>query len=286
MQQATKCRMIFSAFLAVLVLAGAAAAEGAKTAAKPEDRATLDESIYQSLRGIIDHGADLYNQGDWNGCYHLWEGALMSLKPLMGERQIQSWTKAASNDNAVYVDSLKSLQSQLGDRPGLKKVIDTALAAAQQTPQIYRRAFILRVVLDQLRAETKPAKETAAQERKPSGAEEAKKTQEEKREEKKREEKKKEKKPAGKASITGLVTLKGQPLKGGTVIFTNAEAKAEGKIAADGTYKVEGVEPGDYTVSFQGVKGVAIPAVYGNPKKTPVKISVKQGKQNADFVLK
>jgi truncated hemoglobin YjbI len=176
MQRATKRKVAFTVLLAALVLAGAVGAQDKKPAGKPFERGTLDESIYQSLRGIIDHGADLYNQGDWNGCYRLWEGALMSLKPLLGDRQLRAWAKTAASDNTVYTEALKGVQSQLGDRPALKNVIDTALSTAQQTPQTYRRAFILRVALDQLRAETKPAKATAAKGTKPNGTPASKKT--------------------------------------------------------------------------------------------------------------
>lgn len=176
MQRATKRKMAFWALVAALMLAGVVGAQDKKPADKPLEGTTLDESLYQTLRGIIDHGADLYNQGDWNGCYRLWEGALMGLKPLLGDRQLRSWAKPAASDNTVYRDALKNLQSQLGDHPGLKKVIETALASAQQTPQVYRRAFILRVALDQLRAETKPAKTTAAKGAKPNGASSKKNT--------------------------------------------------------------------------------------------------------------
>jgi hemoglobin len=409
MQRATKYMMVLSTCLAVLVLAGTARTQDKKPAGKPLDRAALDESIYQSLRGIIDHGADLYNQGDWSGCYRLWEGALMSLKAQVGDRKLRSWTKTANNENTVYMDALNNLQTKLGDHPGLKEVIDTALESAKGTPQIYRRAFILRVVLDQIRAETRPAKATVAKEHKPGVASEAKKTlwdrlggepgvtkivddfvnlaapdpkvdffrdgklqmtpeqvvkmkrelveqisaasggplkykgpdmkkihkgmgitdaqfnaaaadlkkalemnnvapedakkilgavgsyrkeivEPKKPEEKQREEKnpaakKEEKKLGGKVSVRGSVTFKGKPLTGGTIILTSEDGKAEGTIAADGSYKVEKVKPGDYTVSFKEVKGAALPTAYGDPKTTPLRFIVKDGKQTFDISL-
>ena len=175
MQQMTKGKIVFAAFLMVLMSANTVRPQDKKPTGKPLDRATLDETIYQNLRSIIDHGADLYNKGDWNGCYRLWEGTLMTLKPLLGERRLRSWAKTANSDNAVYMEVLKELQSQLRDRPDLKEVIDAALASARQTPQIYRRAFLLRVALDQIRAEIKPAKTIVAKEHKPSVALESKK---------------------------------------------------------------------------------------------------------------
>lgn len=168
MRWMTRWKIALWACLAAVVLSGVASAQDKEPAGKSMNRSRLDEAIYQNLHRIIDRGADLYNQGDWNGCYRLWEGALMSLKPMVGDRQIRSWTKTAKSDNAVHMDALKSLQSQLGDRPKLNEVIDTALSTAQQTPPLYRRAFILRVALDQIRAETRPAK-AAAKEIKPNG---------------------------------------------------------------------------------------------------------------------
>jgi truncated hemoglobin YjbI len=123
MQRVTKCKIVLSPIVAVLILTGAAAAQEKKPAGKPLDRKTLDEAIYQSLRGIIDHGADLYNQGDWNGCYRLWEGALLSLKPL------------------------------LDHRPKLQEVIDSGMAKARQDPVLWQRAWALRPVLDKIRSD-------------------------------------------------------------------------------------------------------------------------------------
>src|SRR5215469_1232783 len=86
MQRATGWNLMLSVCLAAPMFAGVARAQDKKPAEKPLDRKALDESIYQNLRGTIDHGASLYNQGDWNGCYRLWEGALMTLKPMLDHR--------------------------------------------------------------------------------------------------------------------------------------------------------------------------------------------------------
>ena len=123
MQQTTWGKMVFVAVLTGFLATGAATAQDNKPDGKPLDRKSLDESIYQNLRGIIDHGADLYNQGDWNGCYRLWEGALMSLKPI------------------------------LGHRPKMQEAIDGGLAKARQEPVQWQRAWALRPVLDKIRAD-------------------------------------------------------------------------------------------------------------------------------------
>jgi hemoglobin len=91
----------------------------------PLDRKVLDQHVYNTLRSVINHGANLYNSGDWNGCYRLYEGALMTLRPL------------------------------LDHRPELQKAIDTGLDKAQGTSALSRRAFVLREVIDKVRADTK-----------------------------------------------------------------------------------------------------------------------------------
>src|SRR5262249_60843279 len=88
--------------------------------------------------------------------------------------------------------------------------------------------------------------------------------------EKKPDEKKEDKKP-GEASAEGKVTFKGKPLGGGTITFVPAEGPGiKGQIAADGSYKVAELKPGEYkvTIETESLKDkegyVAIPAKYSN----------------------
>jgi hemoglobin len=159
MQQGPRWPRAFLTCLTALLLSSAATAQDQdrKPEAKTRERSSLDEAIHQNLRGIIDHGATLYNSGDWNGCYRLWEGALMAVRPMLGERRLRAWAKPVEKDAAsaaILQEIQKELQTQLGDRPLLKDVIEKGLDNARQTPQLFRRAFVLRVVLDQLRAES------------------------------------------------------------------------------------------------------------------------------------
>src|SRR5262245_54801696 len=88
-----------------LALVGPAAAQDEKAA---------DKVVYETLRDIINKGADMYNSGDVAGCYRLYEGALMVTKPL------------------------------LTHRGPLQKSIETGLANAARTPSQADRAFVLR----------------------------------------------------------------------------------------------------------------------------------------------
>jgi truncated hemoglobin YjbI len=86
------------------------------------ERKALDEILYKTLRDVINTGADLYNSGDTSGCYRMWEGALMTVSPL------------------------------LDHHPTLQKAIAEGLVNARRTPMLDQRAFVLREVLDKVRA--------------------------------------------------------------------------------------------------------------------------------------
>ncbi len=113
----------------ILLLASAIPlfAEDKKPEAGTPNKAA-DEMIYTTLRDVINKGADLYNEPnyDWNGCYRLYEGTLMTLRPF------------------------------LAHRPTLQKTIDEGLTKASRNPVMARRAFDLREVIDKIRAEVNP----------------------------------------------------------------------------------------------------------------------------------
>jgi len=104
----------------------AAAQEAAPAASL--DRKVLDEHVYRTLRDVINIGKDLYNNGDWAGCYRLFQGSLITIRPL------------------------------LDHRPELQKVIEDTLLAAEGKPKIYERAKVLRVALDRIRADLNPTR--------------------------------------------------------------------------------------------------------------------------------
>jgi hemoglobin len=98
----------------LLAMAGSAVAED-------RDSKAIDQKVYTSLRDVINRGADMYNNGDAAGCYRLFEGALLAVRPL------------------------------LDHRAELQKSIDAGLASAPGNPDMRRRAWALRRVLDDVR---------------------------------------------------------------------------------------------------------------------------------------
>jgi hemoglobin len=88
------------------------------------------EKVYTLLRDLINEGADLYNGGDYAGCYYLWEGALKALRPSFEHHG--EW----------------------------QKTVDGALAEARTNPVMWQRAWALRRGMDKIRDDIHPPKKT------------------------------------------------------------------------------------------------------------------------------
>jgi truncated hemoglobin YjbI len=101
--------------------------------AAPDPRA-LDRHVQDVLYDVINEGADLYNGGSPSACCYLYQGALMTLPPL------------------------------LEHRPDLKKAVRAGLADAVREPYAGRRAFALRAVIDRVynAVYARPEEKTAA----------------------------------------------------------------------------------------------------------------------------
>ena len=97
------------------------------TAAHSQDNGqVIDQQLYSSLRTVINYGADLYNNRDAAGCYHVFRTASVMLVP------------------------------QLGHHPELQEAVRAAMTEAEASPDMARRAWVLRKALDQVRAGVKP----------------------------------------------------------------------------------------------------------------------------------
>jgi len=105
-----------------------------------------------------------------------------------------------------------------------------------------------------------------------------------------------EKKPGETGSVSGKVTLNAQPVTGGVIVLTGADGKeVKADLAANGTYKVKDVKPGEYTVAVdtEGLNDpakpnrayVAIPAKFSSAKTSGLTVEVKKGEQAHNFFL-
>jgi len=109
-----------------------------------------------------------------------------------------------------------------------------------------------------------------------------------------------------KGEVHGKVTFKGQAVKEGTVTFLNTKegGAAEAPIGTDGTYAVQGgAVVGDYVVEIKPLTHIVdtdpgksppapvekpapdIPAKYRMQGTTPLKASVKAGKNEINFEM-
>lgn len=286
----------------LFALQGTFWAQGAKTSA-------VDRAIYVSLRDVANYGADLFNkQGDWAGCYRVYEGALLGVKPL------------------------------LAHRPDLQGAIDAGIEAAGQEGRVSDRAFALRKVIDQVRAklktsgpatidkkvpeekkpiekkpvekkpvEKKPAEkkpvekkpiEKKPEEKKPIEKKpvDKKDKDKEKKEPKKidtrKEEPKKIEKKAPGGSLSGSVLLDGKPAPLGFVTIVSAADKRSYStmIGADGTYRFRSpIPPGKYAVIIEAAeKGQAanIPERYRNAATSGITIDVGPSPAAIEIQLK
>lgn len=211
----------------------------------------LDKAIAASLRDAHDRGADLYNMAkDYAGAYRLYEGALVAVKPL------------------------------LAHRPEVQKAIATGLASASRDPDVARKAFLLHETIEKVRADLKGtgAAPKKTPETKPKETTTPKPKAKDKTE------------PAAKsgATVSGKVTLKGQPLAEGEVMFVSLDQKSPKVVTAkvkDGDYAAKGLPPGKYAVAVSGEKA-KVPAKFATIDTSALRVEVKAGANRLDFDLK
>jgi hypothetical protein len=115
--------------LGALVLPGHAAADQPPLPpTAPSAMSQLDLTLVDVLKEVHNRGADLYNQGDAAGCYRLFQGSLLTIRPL------------------------------LGHHTEVQKAIDAGLADAERSPDLRRRAFALHKLIEQVRNQIRSEK--------------------------------------------------------------------------------------------------------------------------------
>ena len=255
-------RIVLGICLLACGLTGIALADD--KALKPGEHKELDGQLVEMLRDVHNRGAELYNGGDVAGCYRMFQGALMAVRPAL----------------ALH--------------PELQKTIDAGLAGADRNPRIDQRAFALHDLIEKVRAELKGGTAAKSAEKMPTG----KKPEEIKAVPKKDErkplpdappptpprpsDKKAEEKKAEEGTVQGKISLKGAPLAGGDIIFVAGGKETKGAIKANGTFEVKSLKPGSYKVA---IKSLDVPVKYLDADKSGLTLEVKQGKQTHDIDL-
>ena len=292
-------RTLAALALAMMLSATARLAPAADDPKLPDTKA-FDKLVIDTLRAVHNKGADLYNTAkDFAGAYRIYEGALVTVRPL------------------------------LAHRPDAQKIIDAGLDAAEKKADIDQKAFVLHETIEAVRKNLKAAITEKPAEKKPveKKPEEAKKPEEKMPDKKKTEEPKKPTEPVKKpeeptkpaepakkpadvkkpdvapapkeakpkdavpangATVAGTVTLAGKALAKGEVAFVSRDpAKPKvftAAIKADGTYKLgEAVPAGEYTAT---VTGPDVPAKYTVANTSPLAVEFAAGANNVDLALK
>src|SRR5262245_41921564 len=109
------------AAVVVVGMAGVAAASDA-----PADKAAQDKALFNALKELHNRAADLYNQGDANGCYRMFQGGLILARPL------------------------------LAHRPDVQKAVDDGMQEADRLASIPHRAVALHKTIEKVRDMLKP----------------------------------------------------------------------------------------------------------------------------------
>ena len=116
-------------FLAAVFALGLATAASAQS---PPTFAELDKRAVDVLRDIHNRGAELYNRGDPAGCYRMYEGALITVRPF------------------------------LTHRPAVTKALDDGLADVAKSPDgVKVQAFRLHELIERVRADLKAEAKTS-----------------------------------------------------------------------------------------------------------------------------
>jgi hypothetical protein len=196
-------------------LFGLCAAALAATAPAQPPAAGVDKLADEVLKDVHNRGAELYNRGDPAGCYRMYQGALLAIRPF------------------------------LAHRPAAQKVLDNGLAEVAKATDPKVQAFRLHQIIEQVRADLK----------KSAAATKATGQPEKKEKEKQKEKPTAgatgtlsghltlDGKPLGGAEVT-LVSLALSP----PLVFT-------AKTKADGTYAFDKPLPkGQYVVMITGAK--------------------------------
>lgn len=115
----------YRAMIAAVVVVGMVGV--AATADAPAgDKAVQDKALFDALKEMHNRAADLYNQGDANGSYRMFQGGLLLARPL------------------------------LAHRPDVQKVVDDGMQKAERLASIPHRAVTLHKTIEKVRDRLKP----------------------------------------------------------------------------------------------------------------------------------
>lgn len=236
------------------VLTAAVFAFASSSGASAQDKKPSEKHdatvLNKTLKDVIDAGAKIFNDhGDHAGCYRMWQGSLMSIRPFVP--------------------------------PDMQKSIDEGLACAAKLDTYADRAFELRRVLDDIRTKAK------ADDGKKDEVKEKKEEKKKKKKDDESTPAKGKGEVAGKLTFNGkpvaggyFVTLvAADSKKYSTAIQKDGTFQFKTPIPA-GDYRIA-IE----RIPDEKLKGAPLPARYSSAENSGLAISVKSGKQQIDLNL-
>ncbi len=129
---------------------------------QPLPRAEIDRHVVQVLYQVAEIGTEVYNRGNFEGCYRLYEGSLLGVEPFLGHRprlqqlirdKLRQASRQSPEDAAHQlreaIDAViltiappkngaakQTLWQRIGGEPVMKAVIDDFLNAAVKNPKV------------------------------------------------------------------------------------------------------------------------------------------------------
>ncbi len=249
--------------LAVLMLFAGTVAFAADPPTSVDSKA-LDKTIVATLRDIHDRGADLYNQSkDYSATYRLYEGSLLTVKPLIGHR------------------------------PDVQKTIEAGLATANKDGDPARKAFLLHVTIEKVRGDLKGEPSVT------KAVDPAPKPMDPKPKDpvpmpKPMDPKPKELAPMPKPKVespvvSGKVTVQGKPLAEGSVTFVSLDQKKPKVTSAtvkEGSYALKDLPAGKYAVAVTSEKAGTVPLKFATTDTSGLTFQSQAGANQFDIDLK
>lgn len=243
--------MFSRTFAVVLLLTSCAVAADPPKSLTPAD---LDKLAVDSLRAVHDRGADLYNAADAPSAYRMYEGALLTVSPF------------------------------LAHRPAVQKVIADGLAEAGKMDGVKARAYRLHEIIELVRGDLRKEIKKAETEVKKPDADPPQRVLPPA-----------PPKPADPpkpttGTMSGVVTLDGQPVAGATVLIVSLDLPASRVYTAvtddAGKYTFAQELPASkYTVMLTPDGVGKVPAKYRSTMTSGLTVAVTGGPGVCDLAL-
>lgn len=221
-----------------------------------------------SLRDVINRGAKIFNDnGDHAGCYRMFEGALIAVKPYL--------------------------------EPGLQKEVDQALANAARLPSFVDKSFELRRVLDLIRDRGRPVVKDKVVDKvidkdivkdkkdkldKALPKTDVVKDKIDKKDKTDKVEIKDKKIEPKTGDVKGKISYAGKPVGDGTITFVPDGGKGPGEsVPVKGSaYAISGLMQGKYMI---GIAAPGVPTKYKDAATSGLTFRVSPGPQVFDIAL-